>query len=110
MYAISLIKVATELCTGSFVQTFEMSDSGEIKLLANLDSCLTIGDLIVPGGPRVVPPGLNLVFPPENNLFIHTIRRLTFETCSSDIATRQQWEFRSGDYAPDESAIKNRFN
>lgn len=101
--------VALEECIGSPVQTFELSNSGAIRPLANSELCLTIGELTVPGGPRVVPPGLDFIFPPENNDEMHTIRRLTFETCSSELANRQQWEFRSGEYSPDENAAENRF-
>lgn len=101
--------VATEACTGSPVQTFKINDQGAISPQANEELCLTIGDTTVPGGPRVVPPGIDMVFPPENNNNMAAIRRLTFETCSLEIAKRQQWEFRSGDYVPDNSAVSNRF-
>ena len=101
--------VALEDCAVTPVQTFEMTIAGRIIPEANPNLCLTIGDLTVPGGPRTVPPGSGLVFPPANNDEMHTIRRLSFNQCSEDIAELQRWEFRSGEYVPDESATLNRF-
>lgn len=101
--------VALEGCAETPVQTFEMTAEGRVIPEVNPDLCLTIGDLTVPGGPRIVPPGSGLVFPPANNDEMHTIRRLTFEQCSTEVAELQQWEFRSGEFVPDETAELNRF-
>lgn len=101
--------VALEECDGSTVQIFEFTAEGSVISAANNGLCLTLGDTTVPGGPRVVPPGLDFVFPPENNDALHTIRRLTFESCSEEMALLQQWEFRFGDYQPDTGAILNKF-
>ena len=101
--------VALEGCAETPVQTFEMTAEGRVIPEVNTDLCLTIGDLTVPGGPRIVPPGSGLVFPPANNDEMHTIRRLTFEQCSTEVAELQQWEFRSGEFVPDETAELNRF-
>ena len=101
--------VALEGCAETPVQTFEMTAEGRVIPEVNPDLCLTIGDLTVPGGPRIVPPGSGLVFPPANNDAVHTIRRLTFSQCSEDIAELQKWEFRLGEFVADNTAELNRF-
>lgn len=99
--------VASDPCSDDPAQIFTMSDTGLIQPKSAPELCVTIGPTTVPGGGRL--PAPNAVRPPPTNEGIPLIRRLTFETCSDELATLQQWEFRSGDYVPDESAEPHRF-
>lgn len=100
--------VAAEGCTGGANQSFNMTDDGRILSDAAKNLCLTLGPTSVPGGGRLPPPG-DGIRPPVSNDEIHIIRRLTFDTCSEELAELQKWEFRTGDYVPDESAEQHRF-
>ena len=99
--------VASDICSDDSAQVFTMSDEGLIQPKDAPALCLTIGPTTVPGGGRLPAPGA--VRPPPTNDGIPLIRRLTFEACSGELATLQQWEFRSGDYVPDDRAEPHRF-
>ncbi len=71
--------VAAEPCNGSVAQRFEHLGTGQIVSVAAVDLCLTLGPRSVTGG------GGNP---------IHLIRKLSFESCDSQIAVRQTWELR----------------
>lgn len=98
--------VASDACSDDPAQVFTMSDEGLIQPKDSPELCVTLGPTTVPGGGRL--PAPNAVRPPPTNDGIPLIRRLTFEACSAELATLQQWEFRS-EYVPDESAEPHRF-
>ena len=67
-------------CGASGLKAVKMSKTGQIKPVASASLCLTAGTNTIEGG------GGNPV---------HLKRGLTWETCASSAATRQQWKLKS---------------
>ncbi len=72
-------KVALSACDGSDVQSLVFSENGTISPKAALDMCLTVGEETTFG---------------RNGTSPHQIKELTLQSCSDELASRQQWEAR----------------
>ena len=100
--------VAAEPCSDDPAQKITMYDDGRIKPDTAPELCLTLGAITIPGGGRLAPVGAR---PPADNTEIPQIRRLTFDTCSdeAEIAVRQIWTTRKGEFVPEERTMPHRF-
>ena len=67
-------------CGASGLQAIRMNGKGQIKPVSSSTLCLTAGNNTVQGG---------------GGSPVHLKRTLTWETCTSSAATRQQWKVKS---------------
>ena len=83
--------ISIETCDGRDTQKMMLEETGQIIPEMMPELCLTIGDVVIPGG---------------GGDPLHIMRDVTFESCDSAISDRQLWELRAEWAGPDETTAE----
>ena len=83
--------ISMETCDGRATQQMIMSETGRISPKFMPELCLTIGNVVLPGG---------------GGRPLHIMRDVTFEDCDSEIGERQLWELRAEWTGPEETTAE----
>ena len=83
--------ISMETCDGREAQAMMLNETGQIIPEMTPELCLTIGNVVLPGG---------------GGRPVHIMRDVTFEACDSNINERQLWELRAEWTGPEEATAE----